>query len=161
MSQQQEKTRMIHRRLSRSVGALAMLALTVALPIAALASHGAAPHAGPAAATPEFVFGREGGNIRPLTVTIYSDGTVNNGSGTAATFQLSPQALAGLLKLAQAEGFYKLPPRIIGHGLPDIGGRFITITTAYGSKTVHVRFVKNAAFDQLYAVLSAVARLDS
>jgi hypothetical protein len=81
--------------------------------------------------------------------------------GNTTAFQLSPEALAGLLKLTQAEGFYRLPSRIIGHGLPDIGGRFITVNTAARSKTVHIRFVKNAAFDQLYAVLSAVARLNS
>ncbi len=160
--QKQEISNVTHRPLTRSLGAaLGALALTIALPVAALASHGAAPPARPSAATPEFVFGREGGNIRPLTVTIYSDGTVNNSIGTTPKFQLAPEALAGLLKLTQAEGFYRLPSRIIGHGLPDIGGRFITVTTAAGSKTVHVRFVKNAAFDQLYAVLSAVARLDS
>jgi hypothetical protein len=38
-----------------------------------------------------------------------------------------------------------------------VGGRFIRIHTAHGTKTVHVRFVRVAAFDQLYAVLLAVA----
>jgi hypothetical protein len=46
---------------------------------------------------------------------------------------------------------------MIGHGLPDVGGRFVTIYTASGVKSVHVRFVRNAAFDQLYAVLMATA----
>jgi hypothetical protein len=159
--QKQEKSTMARRPFSRSLAAaLGALALTVALPVAALASQGAAPQARPAAATREFVFGREGGNIMPLTVTIYSDGTVKSSMGGATAFQLPPEALAGLVKLARAEGFYSLPARIIGHGLPDIGGRYITVNTAAGSKTVHVRFVKNAAFDQLYAVLSAVARLN-
>ena len=49
-----------------------------------------------------------------------------------------------------------MPGQIVGHGLPDVSGRFIGIRTASGTKTVHVRFVHAAAFDQLYAVLLAV-----
>jgi hypothetical protein len=59
--------------------------------------------------------------------------------------------------LAKAEGFFTMPARMIGHGLPDVAGRFITIYTASGVKSVHVRFVHNAAFDQFYAVLMAMA----
>jgi hypothetical protein len=62
-----------------------------------------------------------------------------------------------LLTLARAEGFSALPTQIVGHGLPDVGGRFIRIHTAHSTKAVHVRFVRVAAFDQLYAVLLAVA----
>lgn len=143
----------------RGLGAgLAMLALAE-LPVAVLASHAGAVHAGSphtGATTPLFVFGREGGNIRPFKVTIGADGTVA-GTLTNAHIQLSPDTLNGLMKLARAEGFFTLPNRIVGHGLPDIAGRYISVTTANGvTKSVHVRFAHNAAFDQLYGVLSAV-----
>ena len=73
----------------------------------------------------------------------------------AVLSHVSKDALNGLLALAKAEGFFTMPARMIGHGLPDVGGRFITMHTASGVKSVHVRFVRNAAFDQLYAVLMA------
>jgi len=110
-----------------------------------------------------FSFGREGGNIRPLTVTIDDTGlvTVTPGDATAPRPHLAADALAGLMALARAEGFFKLPSQIVGHGLPDAGGRFITIHTAATTTTVHVRFVRDAAFDQLYAVLAAVSGVAS
>lgn len=134
------------------------LVLAAALPMAALASHGAA-HQPAALHQPAFVAGREGGNIRPSTVTIYNDGTVSvSGAGAGSNHpQLSKDALDDLMKLARAEGFFTLSARIIGHGLPDVGDRYTTIHSAGGVKTVHVRFVQNAAFNQLYAVLMAVA----
>jgi hypothetical protein len=107
-----------------------------------------------------FVFGREGGNIRPYSVTISTDGTVTaRGPVSTTTRHLSDptDVLAGLMKLARAERFFAMPGQIVGHGLPDVSGRFITIHTASATKTVHVRFVRDAAFDQLYAVLMAVA----
>jgi hypothetical protein len=118
-------------------------------------------HARPAALSQRLiVLGTEGGNIRPLTVSIGGDGTVTvTGPVTRPTpaSHLSKDALNGLLALAKAEGFFTMPARTIGHGLPDVGGRFITIHTASGIKSVHVRFVRKAAFDQLYAVLMATA----
>jgi hypothetical protein len=128
-----------------------------------MANHGGAARAQaqPAALSqPLIVLGREGGNIRPLTVTIARDGTVTvTGPVTAPSPapHLSKDALSGLLALAKAEGFFTMPTRMIGHGLPDVAGRFITIYMASGVKSVHVRFVRNAAFDQLYAVLMATA----
>jgi len=148
----------------RIVGvSLAAVVLAGALPLAAMASHAdaaSAHQARPAVSQPQFTFGTEGGNIRPLTVTIGSDGTVAASWGATATVQLSKDATDGLMRLAKAEGFFALPSRIVGHGLPDIAGRYITVRTAAGAKTVHVRFAHNAAFDQLYAVLAAVARVN-
>lgn len=141
------------------VAGVATALLAAALPVAALASYGGAHHSAHAQAAlnrPLFAFGREGGNIRPLTITITTTGLVK-GAMNGARMQLSPAALNGLMTLARAEGFFSLPATIVGHGLPDIAGRYITITTASGAKSVHVRFAHNAAFDQLYAVLSAVA----
>ncbi len=156
---------MNHRRFVHMVAApLAVVALAAA-PFTALASHTVASHAvSTAGHAPRavFVFGREGGNIRPLSVTIDDSGAVMGGltSGTAAAPRLiSKDAVDGLLKLATAEGFFKLPTQMIGHGLPDIGGRFITVHMGSTTHTVHLRFVQNAAFDQLYAVLSAVANI--
>ena len=147
-------------RFTRILGAgLATVALAAALPVAALASHPGAVQAGSSRAganAPLFVFGREGGNIRPFQVTVTNAGMVT-GTLNNAHIQLSPDTLGGLMKLARAEGFFALPNSIVGHGLPDIAGRYITVTSANGlTKSVHVRFAHNAAFDQLYAVLSAV-----
>lgn len=122
----------------------------------AYARHAAAPRI-------LFAFGREGGNIRPLAVTIDDTGLVTTTTGGAMTAhpRLTTDALDGLRTLARAEGFFTLPARIVGHGLPDAGGRFITIHAGTMAKTVHVRFARNAAFDQLYAVLVAVTSMAS
>jgi hypothetical protein len=139
-----------------------VVALAAALPMGAYASHAAVQGHPQRRVAPQaaFVFGREGGNIRPYNVTILADGTVTaSGAIRTATKHLSDpaDAIAGVLKLAGAERFWALPAQIVGHGLPDVSGRFISIHTAGGTKTVHVRFVRVAAFDQLYAVLLAVA----
>jgi hypothetical protein len=141
--------------------ALVPLVLATALPLVALASRGEAISGDHTNANPhqsEFVFGREGGSIRPLTVTIYDDGTVIvNGVQKNLHPRLSQDTLDGLMKLAQAEGFFRMPSRMTGQGLPDVAGRFISIHTHRGTTTVRVRYVRNVAFDQLYAVLMAVA----
>ena len=138
---------------------LAVLILAT-IPVAAGAGRDATAQAAHPAA-PEHVviaFGRQGGNIRPLTVTVDVNGAVKASyavAGAPAHAPLSQDTVDGLIKLATAEGFFAMPARIVGHGLPDIGGRFITIHTATSTKTVTVRFVRNVAFDQLFAVLSA------
>jgi hypothetical protein len=151
------------RRYSRCCApCIGVVALACALPLRAHVSHGSVRghpqrHVAPQAA---FIFGREGGNIRPYTVTILTDGTVTaSGLAHTAIRHLSDptDAIAGLMKLARAERFWAMPAQIVGYGLPDVSGRFISIHTAGGTKTVHVRFVHVATFDQLYAVLLAVA----
>ena len=103
------------RRYSRCCGpCIGVVALAAALPLGAHASHGSVReypqrHAAPQAA---FVFGREGGNIRPYTVTILTDGTVTaSGPVHTATKHLSDptDAIAGLTKLARSERFWALP----------------------------------------------------
>jgi hypothetical protein len=139
---------------------LAVVAVVSALSVDATPRMGHAQALRPAPPQATFVFGREGGNIRPYTVTIYTDGTVTASGPVSPTprhLTAAADTIAGLLTLARAEGFFALPTQIVGHGLPDVGGRFIRIQTAHGTKTVHVRFVRVAAFDQLYAVLLAVA----
>ncbi len=154
-------THLLSRRMVRAVVAAGVLGggLLGAGSAAAVSAH--APRA--AATHTLFSFGREGGNIRPLMVSIDDMGlvTVIPSDATATRPHLAADALAGLLTLARAEGFFKLPPQIVGHGLPDAGGRFITIHTAAMTKTVHVRFVRDAAFDQLYAVLAAATGVAS
>ena len=139
----------------------ALPAHTDALPAHA---HALPAHAHALPAPFLFAFGREGGNIRPLTVTIGTTGTVTMSAaagGGRPPGQLSPDALDGLLLLAKAERFFALPAHIVGHGLPDVSSRFISIQTQRGVKTVQVRFVRNAAFEQLYAVLAAAAGVQS
>lgn len=153
---------LLSRRIVPAVVTASVLGYGVPLGGGLVAAH-SAPATRAAATHALFSFGREGGNIRPLTVAIDDTGvvTVTPASATAPRSPLTADALAGLLTLARSEGFFKLPPQIIGHGLPDVGGRFITIHTAATTKTVHVRFVRNVAFDQLYAVLAAVAGVAS
>jgi glutamine amidotransferase-like uncharacterized protein len=42
-----------------------------------------------------------------------------------------------------------------------VGGRFVGFCAGGVLKVVHVRYVRNRAFDQLYAVLSAAVGLPS
>jgi len=154
-------TTLLSRRVVRAAVAAGVLGGGLSLAGAPPAAVSAPP---PRAAAPLtlFAFGREGGNIRPLTVTIDATGLVTATTGTATSPpHLTTDALDGLLTLARAEGFFALPSRIVGHGLPDVAGRFITIHTATTTKTVHVRFAPNAAFDQLYAVLAAASGVAS
>ena len=139
---------------------LAVVAVVSALSVDATPRMGHAQALRPPPPQATFVFGREGGNIRPYTVTIYTDGTVSASGPVSPTPRHLTEAadtIASLLTLARAAGFFALPTQIVGHGLPDVGGRFIRIHTAHGTKAVQVRFVRVAAFDQLYAVLLAVA----
>jgi anti-sigma-K factor RskA len=56
--------------------ALAVVAVVSALSVGATQQIVQAHALRPATPQATFVFGREGGNIRPYTVTIYNDGTV-------------------------------------------------------------------------------------
>ncbi len=141
--------------------ALAVGGLTSIAPLAAHAH--AAPHRVAVPSPVLVTFGREGGNMLPLHVTIDAIGSVAIATPgrTPPPVRLSPDALDGLRTLAAAEGFAAMPPRQIGRGLPDVGGRFIGVRTGGVLKVVHVRYVRNRAFDQLYAVLSAAVGLSS
>jgi hypothetical protein len=69
-----------------------------------------------------------------------------------------PIALTGLLKLAEAEGFFGMPARIVAeHPLSDVSAAFIAAYTTGGVKTVTVLGVSPAPFYELYAVLNYVA----
>jgi hypothetical protein len=136
---------------------LAIAGLPLCAAHAHAASHGVAPPS-PIVVT----FGREGGNMLPLRVTIDATGAVvisAPGRATPSSVRLSPDALDGLRTLAAAEGFATMPLRQIGRGLPDVGGRYVGIRTGSALRVVHARYVHNRAFDQLYAVLSAAVGL--
>lgn len=141
--------------------ALAVL-LVIRLPATAEASrHPAvgAHHLRPAAAQPAFIFGRRGGNIRPLSVTIDDGGQVSgagSASGQNAPRNLTPDVAKGLLKLAEAEEFFSMPASTACPGvLPDVGTLYVTINTTSGAKTVSVHGGCNASFSQLWGVLAA------
>jgi len=151
-----KKTSLIHIGIVLLVAAV----LTVSAPLGAAASpwgsHGVAQ-----TSSTLFSFGRTGGNIRPFTIAIASNGQVvamGPALGTAGHVRLSQAALKGLLKLAKAEKFSSLPDRLEGnHVLPDVASLYITVDTGSATKTVRNHGAHVASFDQLFAVLMAVA----
>jgi len=126
---------------------LAVAALAVAL--GAQAAH--------ASSTPALRFGRSGGNIEHFTVTISPTGRVTTEGPVQLArprLTLTPDAMRGLVDLARAEGFFRMPATTVCRGtLPDVAGSFVTV----GSKRVLVRGSCNRRFSELYAVLAAVA----
>jgi hypothetical protein len=139
--------------------AILVLLLSTSEPLAAQAYPG---HHNPSQVTgPRFVIGREGGNIRPFTVTIAADGTVTTTGAIQPASQhvkLGPDTLKGLTKLAKAEGFFSLPNTVSGSKvLPDVASLYITVRTSTVAKTVKQHGGKNHAFSELYAVLMAAA----
>src|ERR671932_227896 len=108
-------THVDHPRRPRFMAPLvAATVLVASMPLSAMASPGGAPRAQarPAALSPRLiVLGREGGNIRPLTVSIGGDGTVRVIGPVTSPIpapHLSKDALNGLLALAKAEGFFTM-----------------------------------------------------
>ena len=144
----------------------------VAFAVAAIAfafrDAGATPRAqsrtcAPRAATrgPAFVFGREGGNIRPAASAIYADGRVTRGDSTDSTATVSPDAVAGLARLARLGGFWTLrvpatrrPPRN-----PDVARRYVEVHLTCGSHRVETAGDVPTAMRQLLALLEALAPL--
>ncbi len=113
---------------------------------------------------PSLSFGRNGGNIRPLRVDIYGDGTITYQGATpiATSYTISPEAVLGLQRLADAEGFWKLPAVITGtHVLPDIATLSISVRAGCAAtvKTVQAHGGQLAGFTELYDTLSAAAGL--
>ncbi len=131
---------------------LAAVTVALAVPLAVLAGG-----SGTRAAPPTFAFGRTGGNIIPAKVTIGKDGRVTPTGGLHTTLAQASTALRnGLGKLAQAEGFFTLPTSIACPGVnPDVASQFVTASVAGKTRTVTVRGACRAAFNELYAVLSA------
>ena len=114
--------------------------------------------------TPSISFGRSGGNIRPMKVNIYGDGTITyQGAAPALTqYAITPEAVLGLQRLANAEGFWTLPSVITGtQVLPDLATLSITVRAgcAPTTKTVQARGGQLGGFTELYDTLSAATAL--
>ena len=147
--------------------AILAIVLASALPLAAFASRGSGAahryHRSHAVATQTgqtvFTFGIQGGNIRPWSVTISDTGAVSStGSITVRTQSLAEarDTLNGLLKLADAENFFAQPGLTQCSGtLPDVAARWIRIQASGDTKKDAVHGTCNAAFNQIYAVLTA------
>jgi len=104
--------------------------------------------------------------MRPWTVTIDVTGAVTSkpdGYPVATHHLQDPKdTLNGLVTLANAEGFFTMPPSTQCAGtLPDISSRFVKINTTTGSTTVRVHGACNSQFNELFAVLSASAGISS
>lgn len=127
----------------------------LAVPLAVLAGGTAQRQS-----SPTFAFGRSGGNIVPFTVRIGRDGRVTSSGPVHVTATAAPLSLPlrnGLAKLAQAEAFFSMPVLISCGGVnPDVAGRFVTVTAGGKSHTVTAHGTCRPAFEELYAVLSAV-----
>ena len=107
------------------------------------------------------MFGREGGNIRPATTSLYADGRVERGGLTDSAATVAPDAVAGLARLARVGGFWTLhvpatrrPPRN-----PDVARQFVEVHLTCGSHRVETAGDVPASMRQLLALLVAVAPL--
>ena len=122
------------------------------------AGNGVAP-------TPAIRFGRGGGNIRPMTVTIADSGAISYDGASPVTtaYVISPAAVQGLERLAGAEGFWSMPQMTATPGvLPDIATRFITMRLGCSATTYTARVRGSvAAFDELYDTLTAAAGISA
>jgi hypothetical protein len=113
------------------------------------------------ATIPAIAFGRSGGNIRPMEVDIYGDGTIayqGAASPLTTTYTILPLAVLGLQHLAQAEGFWSMPAVITStHVLPDVASLFITVRAGCSTTThtVRVRGGQSGGFMELYDTLLA------
>jgi hypothetical protein len=153
---------------------VAAAALSAIAPLSALAEGRAqAPPCPPAkahslprgsAATTVIRFGVKGGSLRPWSVKLALGGSIS-ATGTSATREqlTDPKnALAGLLTLADAEGFSSLKKTIgcvASAGNPDVSTRFISIHTSTGTKSVQElgSCAATSKYDQLFTVVQSTA----
>jgi hypothetical protein len=125
--------------------------LLVAVLLLALApAAGASPQRG-------FAFGRLGGNIRPYTVSIASNGGVRvSGSATAGRIKLTAAQLSTLNRAVTDARFGAFPPMTnCPATLPDIATTFIR----FGAKTVRVHGNCVARYAKLFTALSHAVKL--
>jgi hypothetical protein len=115
--------------------------------------------AGAAGASPQrgFSFGRVGGNIRPYTVSIGTDGRVHvSGPVTAGRMKLTGAQLAALGRAATAARFATLPNVTNCQGtLPDVAATFIRV----GARTVRVHGACVARYAKLFTALTRAVAL--
>ena len=107
-----------------------------------------------------FEIRRTGGLFPPAIVTIYGGGRVVGQEVRLADphLQLGRDALRGLLRLAEAESFFRMPANILcSTRETDLRTISISIRTTTQAKTVSLLSVcKSPRFLELYAVLLAV-----
>jgi hypothetical protein len=104
-----------------------------------------------------FAFGRLGGNIRPYTVSVTSDGRVHvSGAATAGRTKLTAAQLTSLDRAAADARFTSLPAMTNCPGtLPDVATKFIRV----GGKTVRVHGNCVPRFAKLFTALSHAVEL--
>jgi hypothetical protein len=125
-----------------------LAALVAALP----ASGSASPQRG-------FAFGRDGGNIRPFTVTISNDGVVRStGAVTVGTKKLTRLQIAVLNRVAAANGFGAMPPATNCAGtLPDVAATYVRV----GPRRVQVHGACVPAYRRVWNALSHAVKLST
>jgi hypothetical protein len=131
---------------------LRALALALAVAAAVVPSGGATQRTG-------FAFGRTGGNIRPFTVVISTEGRVRvQGPVEAGRTQLTRTQLGTLNRLAATGNFGTLPQLTSCAGtLPDIATTFIRV----GPRTVRVHGDCVREYRILWKALANAVRLMS
>jgi hypothetical protein len=131
---------------------LAALTAALAVPLVVFAGGSAKRQA-----SPSFSFGRTGGNIVPMKVTIGSTGAVTADGPVQPTAKTASTPLRnGLAKLARAEGFFTMTTSIFcARTNPDVASQFVTVNAFGKTRTVTVHGSCSAPFQELYAVLSA------
>jgi|SRR5689334_16302510 hypothetical protein len=104
-----------------------------------------------------FAFGRIGGNIRPFTVAIATDGRVRvNGAVQVNRIQLTRLQLGNLNRLAAIGNFGALPQMTNCTGtLPDVATTFIRV----GPRTVRVHGDCVAEYRRLWTALTHAVRM--
>jgi hypothetical protein len=131
------------------VRALAAVVVTVAA---------LAPSASAASKT-GIAFGRDGGNIRPYSVSISVDGAVRaSGPVEVRRTKLTRLEIAELNRLAVTTGFTHLEQRTNCPGtLPDVAATYIRV----GARTVHVHGNCVAPYRKLWRALQQAARISN
>ncbi len=124
--------------------------LAAVLLLALAPAAGASPQRG-------FAFGRLGGNIRPYTVSIASDGAVRvSGSATVGRMKLTAAQLVTLNRAVTDARFGAFPPMTnCPSTLPDIAATFIR----FGAKTVRVHGNCVTRYAKLFTALSHAVKL--
>ena len=120
--------------------------------LALVPAAGASPQHG-------FAFGRLGGNIRPYTVSIASDGRVHvSGPVAAGRMKLTAAQLASLDRAVADARFAALPAMTNCVGtLPDIASTFIRV----GAKAVRVHGNCVPRYAKLFTALSRAVMLNA
>lgn len=158
--------------------AAAAMALCGAVPLAAASPQSSLAASCPTAkthtlpkgtaGTTVFRFGVRGGNLRPWSIKLHLGGAIeaSGATTTRTTVGDTKNALNALLALADAQGFFAMKANIgclAGAGNPDASGRFLSIHTSAGTKTVKEfgSCAATAKYDGLFDVLEASAGVGS